>query len=339
MGLAALLILVTGASGFIGRHLTGRLLEGGARVRVVTRDPKRLPSEWMGRVDVVVGSLSDKGPRESAVQGVSRIFHLAGETQDPAAMQAVNAGAAGGLAQAARAAGAARFIHLSSVGVIGADENGDITEDAPCRPRNEYERTKLEGERAVLEFARATGFDAVVVRPTIVFGEGVTRSRDSLLEWLKALKSGRFAFIGRKAVANYVYVGDVVEALLRLGERPSPGGEIFHVADPAPMRKFVDAMAGALHIPSPTRVVPAWAAYAAAAAMEAANRLFGTPVPLTLSRVRALSSACRFTGDKLRTQAGVTLPFGYRAGLIRTVRWYGVADPESGPPDTIYPLW
>lgn len=315
-------ILVTGASGFIGRHLTAKLLERGEPVRVVTRHPERLPVEWAGRVETVAGSLMDKATLESATKGSSLVFHLAGEIQDPAAMQAVNADAARKLARAARAAGVRRFVHLSSVGVIGAEEAGDITEDAPCNPKNEYERTKLEGERAVLEFARATGFDTAVVRPTIVFGEGVMKIRDSLLEWMRALQKGRFAFIGGKAMANYVYVGDVVEALLKLSERPSPGGEIFHVADPAPMRDFVGAMSDALGVACPTRHIPVWAAYAGAAGLEAAHRLFGTPAPLTLSRVRALSSACRFTGDKLRTQAGVTLPFGYRAGLARTVKWY-----------------
>jgi nucleoside-diphosphate-sugar epimerase len=315
-------ILVTGASGFIGRHLTARLLERGTPVRVVTRHPERLPAEWAGRVEIVAGSLTDKATLESATKGSSLVFHLAGEIQDLAVMQAVNADAACELVKAAGAACAKRFIHLSSVGVIGADEAGPITEDAPCRPKNEYERTKLEGERAVLEFARATGFDAVVVRPTTVFGEGVSRSRDSLLEWMRAVQQGRFAFIGRKAVANYVYVGDVVEAILKLSERPFPGGELFHIADPAPVRDFVWAMADALGVPCPTRMVPTWAACVVAAGMEAANRMIGTPAPLTLSRVRALSSACRFSGDKLRTRAGVTLPFGYRTGLARTVNWY-----------------
>lgn len=315
-------ILVTGASGFIGRHLTAGLLTRGTPVRVMTRHPERLPAEWAGRVEVVAGSLTDKAVIEAATKGAALVFHLAGEIQDPAAMRAVNADAARDLARAAGAAGVKRFVHLSSVGVIGVDEADDIAEDAPCRPQNEYERTKLEGERAVLEFALATGFDAVVVRPTIVFGEGVMKTRDSLLEWMCALQQGRFAFIGRKAVANYVYVGDVVEALLKLSERPSSGGKVFHVADPAPMRDFVGAMSDALGVACPTRVVPTWAAYAAAAALEAANRMLGTPAPLTLPRVRALSSACRFSGDKLRTRAGVTLPFGYREGLVRTVQWY-----------------
>lgn len=313
-------VLVTGASGFIGRHLTQKLLERGMPIRVITRSPDRLPPEWVGRTEVVAGSVTDKHTIESATKDVSLVFHLAGEIHHAAAMQAVNVDAACELVRATASAGAKRFVHLSSVGVIGADVDGEVAENAPCRPKNEYEQTKLDGERAVLEFARTSGFDAVVVRPTIVFGEGANRTRDSLLEWMRAVQRGRFAFIGRKAVANYVYVGDVVEAMLRLSERPSLGGEIFHVADPAPMRDFVGSIADALGVACPTRTIPIWAAYGVAASMEFANRVIGTPAPLTRSRVRALSSGCRFNGEKLREKTGVTLPFGYRAGLIRTVR-------------------
>src|SRR5437899_1842637 len=172
-------ILVTGATGFIGRHLTKRLLESGSLVRVVTRNSERLPSEWAGR----------------------------GETRDLSSMQAVNVEAMRGLAEAAVAAGVKRIVHVSSVGVISAVGSGVVTEETPCRPRNAYERSKLEGEQVVLACARAGRIEALIVRPTIVFGEGTARPGDSFLEWLRAVQQGRFVFIGTKAVANYVYVG------------------------------------------------------------------------------------------------------------------------------------
>lgn len=315
-------ILVTGATGLLGRHLTDRLLRDGRSVRIITRDPGRVPSSWSGRVEVITGDLRDRNVLKAATKGVDLLFHLAGETQNAALMRAVNVEAVRGLLEASALAGVKRMVHTSSVGVIGAEGPGIITEDSPCRPKNEYEQTKLEGERAVLAFAHAAGFDAVVVRPTIVFGEGVIRSRDSLIEWMRAVRRGRFAFIGNKAVANYVYAGDVAEAMVRLGERPSPGGAVYHVADPAPMRDFVETMAAELGVPCPTRTIPAWAAYVAAATLEAAGSVVGMPVPLTRSRVRTLSSTCLFSAEKLRVQAGVTLPHGYREGVRRTVRWY-----------------
>ena len=315
-------VLVTGASGFIGRHLTKRLLESGSSVRVVTRNPHRLPSEWAGRVETVRGSLLGSGVREAATKGVSLIFSLAGETRDQSSMQAVNVEAMRGLVEAAVAAGVKRIVHLSSVGVVGAVGPGVFTEETLCRPRNAYERSKLEGEQVVLACAKTSQIEAVIARPTIVFGEGIMRLDDSFLEWLRAVQQGRFVFIGTKAVANYVYVGDVVEAMLRLAERPVSGPATYIVADPAPMWDLVGTMAQALGVPAPTRSVPVWAAYLAGTGLEAAHRLIGTRAPLTPARVRALSSQTVFSGDKLRKEASIAFPFGYRAGLVRTVRWY-----------------
>jgi len=315
-------ILITGASGFIGRHLTSRLIKSGACVRIVTRYPERLPPEWRSRVDVVAGSLVDAGMIKEATKSMEVVFHLASELSNVSWMKAVNEDATGELVRAADAAGVKRFVHMSTVGVIGADCPGIATEKTPCHPKNEYERTKLAGEQVVLEFSRTTGLDAVVVRPTIVFGEDAAESRDSMLKWMRAVAKGWFVFVGQDAVANYVYVGDVVEAVMQLLERRSPGGEIFHITDAVPMHDFIGAMAEALGVASPTLKVPFWAAYATGAGMELANRLFGTPAPLTRSRVRALSVTCRYGSDKLGTQAGISLSFGYREGLFRLARWY-----------------
>jgi nucleoside-diphosphate-sugar epimerase len=315
-------ILVTGATGFIGQHLTGKLLESGLPVRVVTRNPDRLPAAWRDRVEVVHGNLLDSSIREAATKGATLIFHLAGETLDSSSMQAVNEEAVRGLLETAINAGVKRIVQVSSVGVFGATGSGVVTEDTPCHPQNDYERSKLKGEQIVLAYAQAGRIEAVIVRPTIVFGEWAAPPGDSFLEWLRAVQQGRFMFIGSKAVANYVYVGDVVEAMLRLAERPMGGPSVYIVADPAPMQDFVGAMAQALGVPAPARSVPVWAAYTLAVGLTVANRFVQTPAPLTLPRVRALTSQCVFSGDKLRKQVGIAFPFGYRTGLARTVRWY-----------------
>nr|MBI3612737.1 NAD-dependent epimerase/dehydratase family protein [Nitrospirota bacterium] len=315
-------ILVTGATGFIGRHLVEKLLECGSSVRVVTRDPERLPSQWRGRLEVVAGSLLDKGVQEAATKDVGLVYHLAGEIRDPSSMRAINVEAVRDLLEAAALAGVKRIVYVSSVGVIGAVEPGVVTEETPCRPRTLYEQTKLEGERIVLEFARSGKIEAMVLRPTIVFGDGVERNKDGFLEWLRAVQQERFVFIGKKSVANYVYVGDVVEAMVRVAESPVRGSAIYIVADPAPMREFVGAMAQALGVTAPTRSLPVWAAYVLGASLQAASRILGTPAPLTLSRAIALSSATLFSGEKLSRGAVIALPFGYRKGLDLTVRWY-----------------
>jgi len=315
-------ILITGATGFIGRHLIQRLLEQSVSVRVVTRDPNRLPVQWRDRVEVVIGDLSDKRIQTAATKGVGLIYNLAGETRDSSLMRAINVEAVHGLLETAAQAGVNRIIHLSSVGVIGAREAGVVTEETPCRPKTFYEQSKLEGEQIVLEYAQSGKIEGVVLRPTIVFGDERERIGDSLLEWLRTLLRRRFVFIGKKGVANYIYVGDVVEALLRLAEISVIRPAVYIAADSVPMSDFVGAMAQTLGVAAPRVRLPVWVASTLGASFQLANWVFGTPAPMTLLRVRALSCETLFSGEKLIKEVGVAFPFGYRKGLHLTVQWY-----------------
>lgn len=317
-----MVVLVTGATGFIGRHFIPKLLEQHASIRVVTRDPNRLPVEWRDLVEVVVGSLTEVRVQAAAVKGVGLIYSLAAELRDTSLMRAINAEAVRGLMVQAAQAGVKRVVHLSSVGVIGAKGPGVVTEGTPCRPQTFYEQTKLEGERIVWEYARSKGVEGVILRPTIVFGDRKGGTGDSLLSWLRVVLRERFVFFGKKGVANYIYVGDVVEALLRLSEISVNGSALYIAADPAPMFEFVEAMAQVLGVPAPRRRLPMWAGYALGAICQIANRAFGMSVPLTFSRVRTLSNETIFSGDRLLRDLGMTFPYGYRRGLDLTVQWY-----------------
>lgn len=316
-----MLTLVTGATGFIGRHLAQRLLESRQPVTILTRDRSRVPLEWRNRVNVAIGDLRDKETLKPAFEGVSVLYHLAGEIRDPALFRPVNEQGVRVLLETADHAGVAKVIHLSSVGVIGAKGRGVVTEDNPCEPKNEYERSKYAGERIVLEWAERGRFQAVVVRPTTVFGEG-KRGRDSLLEWLRAIQQGRFVFIGAKGIANYVYVEDVVDACIQLAGKPYGLTGPYIVADPTTIHEFVAAGVVALGVSMPRITVPVWLAYALAAGLQTANRVLGTQAPLTVSRVQALTSEFVFSGRRLYDTYGVQPRIGFREGLIRTVRWY-----------------
>lgn len=317
-----MIVLVTGGTGFIGRHLIRKLMERHASIRVVTRDPSRLPGEWQGLVEVVVGDLTDVKTQAAATQGVGIVFHLAAEIRDTTLMKSINVEAVRGLMEHAARAGVRRVVHLSSVGVIGAKGPGIVTEETPCQPESFYEQTKLEGERIVQTYSRSRRIEGVILRPTIVFGDRKEGERDSLLSWLRVVRRKRFVFFGKKGVANYIYVGDVVEALLRLSEIPVQETALYIAADPVPMAEFVGAMAQVLGVSPPRVRFPLWAAYMLGVICQAANRIIGLSVPLTFSRVRTLSSETVFSGDRLLRDLDMALPYGYRRGLDLTVQWY-----------------
>jgi nucleoside-diphosphate-sugar epimerase len=315
-------VLVTGATGLIGRHLVPRLLAESASVRVVTRNPDRLPVEWRHLVETVIGDLSQPSVLVAATQGIELVYHLAAEIRDRSRMYAINVEVVRSLMDSAVCAGVTRFVHLSSVGVMGAVRPGVVTEAEPCRPRNAYERTKLQGEEVVRIFAQSGRIETAILRPTIVFGVRGEGEEDSFLGWLRVVKQGRFVLFGRRAIANYIYVGDVVEALVRLANAGVQCPAVYIAADSAPLEEFVEAMAKALGVASPTWRLPVGVAYVLGMIGELACWVLRTPALLTRARVRALSSETMFSGERMIRELGMEFPFGYRKGLDLTVEHY-----------------
>lgn len=312
--------LVTGATGFIGQHVVDQLLLAGDAVRVLTRGDRPLPQPWLGQVEVIYGELNDSAALLKAVSGCGAVFHLAAELRDPAKMDYVNIEGTRCLLEMCDKTGVRRLIHLSSVGVLGVTRKGDVDEMEPCRPRNHYERSKYTAEKLVLAWSREPDKRAIVIRPTNVFGDGHRSGSDSMLSWLQAIQKGRFVFFGRKAISNYVYVKDVADACCGAARFNSSG--VFIINDPCMLEDFVSVAAGALGVPAPRIFIPLPLAYAAALAFQGAAWLTRRRSPLTLSRVRALSTRTLYLSNRIHVAWGWWPAIGYKVGLQRTVNWY-----------------
>jgi dihydroflavonol-4-reductase len=162
-------VLVTGATGFTGGHLARALSAEGHGVRALVRDPAAAGDLAAGGIELVGGDLRDRGSLERAVAGVEVVYHIAaiyrqaGVSSDT--YRAVNATAVGDLVDAAARAGVRRVVHCSTVGVHGDIEHPPANEDAPLKPGDIYQVTKLEGERLAREAAQRTGVAVTIVRP------------------------------------------------------------------------------------------------------------------------------------------------------------------------------
>ena len=315
-------VFVTGATGFIGQRLVDRLLEDEADLRILTRRKSGWPGAWVGRVDVRQGDLSDPIALSRHLRGCRAVLHLAGELRDPTRMRVVNVEGTRNLLAACRAAGVRNVTYLSSAGVIGARGLATVDEDTVCSPQGEYERSKHNAERLALGWSAREKVPLAVLRPTIVFGERSPTAvgLDSMLAWLRAIQARRFVFFSRDAVANYVYVGDVAEAC-RVAVNAAMDG-VFIVADSCALTDFVAAAATAMGCAQPRLVVPPAMGYASAVVMGLAAAVLGKRNPLTIGRVRALSSRTRYDASRLQVAAGWRPPTGWAAGLDRTVAWY-----------------
>lgn len=183
--------LVTGANGFVGSALCGRLCNNGVSVRGVVRTLKSLPD---GAEEVAIDNLFSETDWTSALRNVEQVVHLAArvhvlndKNSDPfAEFRRVNVAGTANLARKAAAMGVRRFIFLSSIKV-----NGEFTQlgrpfsadDVPA-PVDPYSTSKYEAEQLLRQIATETGMEVVIIRPPMVYGPGVKANFESMMRWL-----------------------------------------------------------------------------------------------------------------------------------------------------------
>jgi nucleoside-diphosphate-sugar epimerase len=245
-------VLITGAGGFIGSHLVDSQLEKGVDVRAVDLHLHLLGhTASHPRLEALRGDITDEKRVKELVEGVDVVFHLASAHLDVALSdehyRRVNVEATLLLLNAAMLAGVKRFVHCSSVGVIGDVENPPADETTDCHPTNIYEKTKLEGESAALEFSRRTGFPVVVMRPAWVYGPRCPRTA----KLFRTISKGRFPIFGSgRNMRHPVYISDAVRGLELCAEIQNIDGEVFIIAGEAPVesRELVNVISQELKV-------------------------------------------------------------------------------------------
>jgi len=310
-------ILVTGASGFIGSHLLPALLARGWQVRGAVRSTERLDRLPAPAEGVVVGELGPQTDWSQAVPGMEMVVHLAARVHvmhdaDPLAYSRANVDGSRRLAAAAAAAGVRRLVFVSSVKAMGeADRTArPWREEDPCAPQDEYGRSKLAAERAIAEAACRTGMETVVLRPPVVYGPGVVANIYSLFRmvdrgWPLPLRS-----VDNRR--SFIYVGNLVHALIAVVEHPKASGQTFLVSDGQDLStpELIRAIGRALGKPA---------------------RLFPLPPDLLRGVAWCLGrsgEADRLLGSLVVDSTGVRRRLGWEPpilleeGLARTAEWY-----------------
>lgn len=224
-------VLVTGAAGFVGRAVCGELIAGGHDVRALVRRPGSEPP----RTRAVVADLTDEQALRAAVAQAAPegVVHLAAEIatqRDAKRIREVNVEGTRRLLAACEAAGAPRFLFVSTV--VTGDAGGQLlTEERPLPVRTAYGQSKQEGEQLLAE----SGLHGIVIRPGHVYGPGGWYAEE-VLPLLR--RPGRFAVVG--SGGNWwdvVHVDDVARAIA-LALEQAPDGALYHVADDEPIRLY-----------------------------------------------------------------------------------------------------
>jgi UDP-glucose 4-epimerase len=218
--LAGRRVLVTGGSGFIGRHVVSELTAEGARVRVVDLEPHVDPS-----VDVVIGDIADPEVLKRAFAGgMDSIVHLAAVTsvlrslEQPVRTYQTNIAGTFEVLEAGRAAGVTSLAFASTNAVTGPMEAPKISETATLRPLTPYGSTKAAGEMMMSAYTASYGIRCACIRLTNVYGPGMQAKDSIVARLMRAIRLGTtFEIYGDGTqVRDYVHVSDVVQAM-RLG--------------------------------------------------------------------------------------------------------------------------
>jgi nucleoside-diphosphate-sugar epimerase len=321
-------VLVTGASGFLGRAVAAEIVAAGHEVRCF----QRRPSGVDGAADTL-GSITDPAAVAAAVTGVDAIVHLAAKVSlagAPADFEAVNIGGTRTLLSAARAAGVPRLVFVSSPSVAHAGTSitgSDALPADPVHARGDYARTKAAAELLALA-ADSPELRVVAVRPHLVWGPGDTQLVARIVERARA---GRLPLLGHgAALIDSTYIDNAAGAIAAALDRvDAVHGNAYVITngEPRPVAELLGGICIAAGVAPPTWSVPAGLARAAGSVIEAAWRVFpgADEPPMTRFLAEQLSTAHWFDQRRTRADLQWTPAVTLDEGLARLADHYRTA--------------
>jgi UDP-glucose 4-epimerase len=350
------MMLVTGGAGFIGSHLVGRLVACGQPVRVLddfsTGKIENLAGV-LGSVEVLTGDVRDPDAVRSAADGAQVLFHLAAiasvqrSIADPAETLAVNLGGTLNVLEAARAAGCRRVVFASSAAVYGDAAASPTTEAEPPLPLSPYAITKLTGEQLCAVYTRLHGLETVSLRFFNVFGPRQDPSSPYsgvISRFVSALLDGErpVVFGDGRQTRDFVYVTDVVDALLLAATAPQATGGAFNVATGrgVSVNDTLRVLATLTRARRPPRHEPARAGDIrhSVADIDAARRAFGYEATVSLADGLARTIEANHQGRGPRTEGRVPTrtspePVAIEAAPLNLAAWHSALGTRHSAPN------
>jgi nucleoside-diphosphate-sugar epimerase len=276
-------------------------------------------------IEIAQGDLERPESVTAAARGVDVVYNVAAVYRQAGLPEAtyrrVNAEAAGWIVEAASAGGARRVVHCSTVGVHGDIEHPPANEDAPLRPGDTYQVTKLEGERLARAAADRTGIELTIVRPSGIYGPSDRR----LLKLFRGVARRRFVVLGSGEIFYHLtHVDDLVQGFHLAGTVPGVAGRTYILAGPevTTLNELVAIVAAQAGVAAPSWRLPVWPFWIAGAACEAVCAPFGLEPPIYRRRVDFFTKSRAFDITRARTELGYAPSIRLAEGVRQTLDWY-----------------
>jgi NAD dependent epimerase/dehydratase len=236
-------VLITGAGGFIGSHLTETLVKKGAKVRALVHYNsfhrygwlEALPPEMEKEVDVRLGDVRDMSGMSNIMEGCTVVFHLAAligipySYIAPSSYVETNIGGALNMLEGALRCGVERFIHTSTSEVYGTAQVVPMDENHPLRGQSPYSASKIGADKLAESYWMSFGLPVVTVRPFNTYGP--RQSDRAVIPTIisQAVKAQRVSLGSLDPVRDFVFVDDTVAGFLAAAEKEDMIGETVHL--------------------------------------------------------------------------------------------------------------
>jgi NAD dependent epimerase/dehydratase len=236
-------VLVTGAAGFIGSHLTEALANAGASVRAFVRYNSRNSYGWleladpilMSNVEIFVGDLTNPEAVRGATSGCEIVLHLGAlipipySYRHPREYAAANIEGTINVLEACRETDVSRLVHTSSSEVYGTARTVPISENHPLEAQSPYAATKVAADKLALSYQRSFDTPVVVIRPFNTFGPRQTARAIIPTIITQALTRDVIELGSRVPTRDFLFVEDTIRGMMRCGERPGIEGEVLNL--------------------------------------------------------------------------------------------------------------
>lgn len=318
------MIFVTGGTGFLGRNLLPMLVESGYQVRAVSREPESYPWLQNLNVDIIRANVTDRQTIFEAIQGCRYVVHAAGKFRfwgRREKFHQTNVSGSRNVMEAALAAGVEKFIHISTVVVIGhPTADGEIDETHPAHPADAYQESKLAAENLAMSYYHDHGLPIVVLRPGAFYGPHGRYAFNKMFfeDPLRGLPLG---VNGGRYFTFPAYIKDVANAIILALDNGKPG-EIYNICSQYLTHRQVDRIiAQASGRPDFHIYVPGWLIIPFARLLTLFGMIFQREpkYPITL-RSYIFNNWC-VSIEKARRELGFK-PTPFEQGVRETLDWY-----------------
>ncbi len=319
-------VLLTGGTGFLGKHVARALVAGGHALRLLARATSNLSGLPEG-LETARGDVTDADSVKRAAEGCDALVHMAALVKmwapEREAFDAINVGGFRHALAAAQAVGA-RLVYTSSfiaVGPTGREPQDETRVHPGDRYRNDYERTKALAD-AEARAAAAAGADIVLLYPGVVYGPGELTDANLVVKMALDHVRGRFPGIVGPGdrLWSYAYAPDVARGHVAALERGRRGERYFLCGENADMHAFFAALERVSGARAPRRHIPYTAAQALGFALWLWAELSGHEPQLTHEVVGVFREHWAYSSEKARRELGYA-PTPLEEGLRRTFEW------------------